>query len=214
MKKYLISAFLLFGPVCAFASEISGAWKSNFDSSYGPVQIIAEYKVSGEKISGTIALSIAGSNGETAIKDGVISGDTFEYSYSAQGTTISHQGKLVSANEIAITSSTGYEFTLKPVASKFEGTWNGSAETQYGMARLKPAYKVSGDKISGTIALSVAGYQLEIEIENGVVSGDTFKYRYNVQGTTISHEGKLVNDDEILIDSSSGTEFRLARTEE
>ena len=94
-------------------------------------------------------------------------------------------------------------------ASKMDGTWNAS----FGSVQMTAKYKVSGEKISGTINLIKRGNQMINKIENGTVSGNTFEYNYKLRGKAVTHKGKLVNDNEILIESSAGREITLTRVE-
>ncbi|MDG2167582.1 MAG: hypothetical protein P8L44_06605 [Opitutales bacterium] len=103
---------------------------------------------------------------------------------------------------------------LCAIASKMDGTWKGKVDSSYGLLDMTAVYQVSGEKVSGTITLSLGGQQMENQFDGGSISGDTFEYTYNLQGNSITHKGKFANDNKMVIDSSSGTEITLTRAEE
>ena len=116
MNKYLVTVMLILSPLSAFASKMDGTWNGNFEASFGSVQFSAVYKVSGEKLSGNITATVGGNLIESEIENGVISGDTIEYSFDGgRGRLLTHKGKLVNDNEILIDSSTGIEIKLTRV---------------------------------------------------------------------------------------------------
>ena len=114
MKKIIVSVFMLiFCTTMVFASKLDGKWKGTMDTDNGSYDITVIYKVNGEKITG----KFISDNGDLEIKNGKVTGDTFEYTYESQDYTISHKGKLV-GEEIRITWEVeGYEgdLTLKKV---------------------------------------------------------------------------------------------------
>lgn len=83
-------------------------------------------------------------------------------------------------------------------ASKIDGSWAASVDTDNGTFELTLTYKVDGEKISGTIISDMG----ELEFEDGKVDGDTFEYKFEINGYSIIHKGKLLNDKEINITSS------------
>lgn len=58
--------------------------------------------------------------------------------------------------------------------------------------------KVDGKKLSGTIVSDMG----ELEFTNGEITGDTFEYKFEIEGYSIMHKGKILNEKEIKINSS------------
>lgn len=83
-------------------------------------------------------------------------------------------------------------------ASKIDGKWAASVDTDNGTFEFTLTYKVEGDTISGTLASKMG----ELEFTDGKASGDTFEYKFDIEGYSITHKGKVLNDNEIKINSS------------
>lgn len=98
-------------------------------------------------------------------------------------------------------------------ATDINGKWKGSLETENGAMELTFVYKVVGEKISGTISTEMG----EIIIPEGKITGETFEYVLDVQGSSIKHSGKIINEKEIKIKSSGDygdSEFTIKKIEE
>lgn len=87
------------------------------------------------------------------------------------------------------------------VKSPFDGKWDGIYETPNGDVEFSITYKVSGNKITGTISSEYG----DMEINEGTVKGNTFEYTMDFNGTEINHKGKL-SGNKITITSSGGEE--------
>lgn len=83
-------------------------------------------------------------------------------------------------------------------ASKIDGSWAASVETDNGTFEFTLTYKVDGKKLSGSISSDMG----ELDFTNGKVDGDTFEYKLELDGYTITHKGKVLNNKEIKINSS------------
>jgi len=83
-------------------------------------------------------------------------------------------------------------------ASKIDGKWAASVDTDNGTFDFTLTYKVDGDKLSGTISTEMG----DLEFTDGKVNGDTFEYKFDIEGYSITHKGKILNDNEIKILSS------------
>ena len=83
-------------------------------------------------------------------------------------------------------------------ASDIEGKWAGNIETDNGTFEFTLTYKVDDKKLSGTFASDM----LEIKFTDGKIKGNTFEYKFEIEGYSIIHKGKVINDNEIKINSS------------
>jgi hypothetical protein len=83
-------------------------------------------------------------------------------------------------------------------ASKIDGKWAASVDTDNGTFEFTLTYKVDGEKLSGVLASEMG----ELEFTDGKVNGEMFEYKFEIEGYSITHKGKLLNDNEIQIKSS------------
>ena len=115
MKKiFAITLTLLLCSSLAFASKIEGKWAASIDTDNGTFEFTLDYKVDGEKLSGTISSDM----GSLDFTDGKIEGETFEYKLDIDGYVIKHKGKILNEKEIEISSSGDYgerDFVIKKV---------------------------------------------------------------------------------------------------
>ena len=83
-------------------------------------------------------------------------------------------------------------------ASKIDGSWAASVDTNNGTFEFTLTYKVDGEKLSGIISSDMD----ELEFAGGKIDGDTFEYKFEIDGYSITHKGKVLNEKEINIKSS------------
>lgn len=83
-------------------------------------------------------------------------------------------------------------------ASKIDGSWAASVDTDNGTFEFTLTYKVDGEKISGTLSSEMG----DLDFTDGKVTGDSFEYKFEIEGYSIMHKGKVLNDKEIKINSS------------
>lgn len=84
------------------------------------------------------------------------------------------------------------------LASKIDGSWAASVDSDNGTFEFTLIYKVEGNKLSGTLSSEMG----DLDFTDGKVEGDTFEYNFEIQGYSIKHKGKVLNDKEIKISSS------------
>jgi opacity protein-like surface antigen len=103
--------------VCASAADIAGTWTSSFDTQIGKQEYTYTFKVDGGKLTGTAKSA----NGETAIQDGKVDGDTVTFvenlKFQDMDIRIDYTGKIVSADEIKFTRKVG-DFATEELVAK------------------------------------------------------------------------------------------------
>ncbi len=82
------------------------------------------------------------------------------------------------------------------VNSGIDGTWIGKMDSPNGPVEITYNFNVEEDTLTGT----VEGGMGEIEILNGKVDGNEFSFDTQFNGTTISHECELQDDDTIAME--------------
>ncbi len=84
--------------LAAAAADVSGKWKAEFTTPDGTQRTNTfTFKMDGGKLTGTVA----GSQDETPIKDGKVSGDDISFSADRPFGTFTYKGKI-SGNEIKL----------------------------------------------------------------------------------------------------------------
>ncbi|HTE00389.1 MAG TPA: hypothetical protein VK668_13945 [Mucilaginibacter sp.] len=82
-------------------------------------------------------------------------------------------------------------FVVMAVIADLNGKWTGVIKTPDGNdLQVTYNFKVDGTKLTGT-AESPAG---TITVDDGTVTGDTFKFKVTVDGNDYPHSGKLYAD--------------------
>jgi hypothetical protein len=91
MKKVLLTVFIaLFTVLASNAEGIAGKWKSSFESGQGAMELTFNFKVDGEKLTGTIISEM----GDMEITNGKINGNELSFDIDMMGSAIKHKGKL------------------------------------------------------------------------------------------------------------------------
>lgn len=74
----------------AFAADVSGKWRAEFTTPDGTRVNTFVFKVEGEKLTGTVS----GTQDETPIKDGKVSGDAISFTADRPFGTFTYKGKI------------------------------------------------------------------------------------------------------------------------
>lgn len=74
-------------------------------------------------------------------------------------------------------------------ASKIQGKWTATIDTDNGPFTFFAEYVVKDGKISGTLSSDMGA----VEIEPGKVNGTEFEYSFYIDYNKLTHKGKLVD---------------------
>ncbi|MCW9708492.1 hypothetical protein [Fodinibius salsisoli] len=77
-----------------------------------------------------------------------------------------------------------------------DGTWIAQMDSPNGQVEITYNFNVEGDTLTG----NVVGGMGEVEILNGEVEGNKFSFDTKFNGTTISHQCELKEDDKIAME--------------
>lgn len=94
-------------------------------------------------------------------------------------------------------------------ASKVEGKWTTTIETDNGEFTFTAEYVVKDGKITGTLASDMGS----VEIESGTIKGEEFEYSFYIDYNKMTHKGKLV-EGKLKVKSSGDygdSEFEMTR---
>ncbi|HXE80572.1 MAG TPA: hypothetical protein VNK41_07460 [Vicinamibacterales bacterium] len=95
----LALSFIAAAGTAAVAADIGGRWQGTVDTPNGPVEVVYNFAVDGEQLTGTAI----GPEGEVAIENGKISGDVVTFSITMHdGALVTHEGTLA-GEQIAMT---------------------------------------------------------------------------------------------------------------
>jgi hypothetical protein len=102
----LLMVLVTFSVVCLCAAvDISGKWKSEFQSGVGAQKYVYEFKVEKGKITGTATATLDGKDMKAKITDGKIEGDKISFSesldYNGSELPIEYKG-TISGDEIKV----------------------------------------------------------------------------------------------------------------
>jgi hypothetical protein len=116
-RTTLLLALLLAVAICAVAADVTGKWVAQIPSRSGQMrETTFNFKVDGDKLTGTMS----GRQGDIAISDGKVSGDTISFVISMEGgggTVKMNYSGTVSGDEMKLKREGGQgaavEFTAK-----------------------------------------------------------------------------------------------------
>ena len=121
-RSAIFAVLMIAGLVCAYAADITGKWTTSFDSQVGKQEYVFEFKVDGDKLTGTAISKIEGAEAKTPITEGKVSGDAVTFvenlNYQGMELKIAYTGKIVSADEIRFSRMVGEQEGEKFVAKR------------------------------------------------------------------------------------------------
>ncbi len=109
-KSAILAVLILTGLVCAFGADITGKWTTEFDSQVGAQKYTFEFKVEGDKLTGTAISNVGGVEAKTPITEGKITGANITFvenlNYQGQELKIAYKG-TVAGDEIKMSRMVG-----------------------------------------------------------------------------------------------------------
>src|SRR5512140_3252 len=111
-------------PLSLLAADVTGTWKSQFDSQIGTQKYIFTFKQDGSKLTGKANSEVDDRKREAELKEGKVDGDTISFvemlKFQDNEIRISYTGKLsASGNEIKFTREVG-DFAKTEIVAKRE----------------------------------------------------------------------------------------------
>jgi enterochelin esterase-like enzyme len=110
MKNQLLLSVLLALPSIAFTADLSGTWKSEFDSQIGRQKYTFTLKQDGDKLTGKANSEINDQKRETQLSEGKVEGDKVSFiemlNFNGNDIRIAYSG-TISSNEIKLTREVG-----------------------------------------------------------------------------------------------------------
>jgi enterochelin esterase-like enzyme len=123
MKKHLLLFVLLAAPFIGAAAEISGTWKSEFDSQIGRQKYTYTLKQDGDKITGKANSEINGQKRETELSEGKVEGNRISFvemlNFNGNEIPITYKGTIAN-DEMKFTREVG-TFAKEEIVLKRDG---------------------------------------------------------------------------------------------
>ena len=211
MKNSIILLTLAVLPLTALAADVTGTWKSEFDSQIGAQKYTFTFKQDGTNLTGKANSEIADQKHEADLNEGKVDGDAISFvellNFQGNDIRITYTGKVTTGdNEIKFTREVG-EFAKEEIVAKRElaaaaavgvnisGEWQAQFDTQRGLQKYTFTFKQDGASVTGKANVEMTDQKREAEVKNGKVEGDivTFTETLNIQGNdvNITYTGKL-----------------------
>src|SRR2546427_545765 len=118
----IILTTLTLGVPCSLnAADVTGKWKSEFDTQIGHLKYIYEFKADGEKLAGKAIREREGEKTETEIREGKLSGNDISFAelvkFQDQEIRVDYKGK-VAGDEIRFTRTVDGSIKEEMVAKR------------------------------------------------------------------------------------------------
>jgi hypothetical protein len=205
-----IRAALLLGIAGSLpAADVTGKWKSEFDTQIGHLNYVYDLKSDGDKLTGKAIRTLDDTTNEIIITEGKLSGDTISFveplKIQDQDIRIEYSGK-VAGDEMKLTRKVGdiatTEITAKreaEAAPAITGKWQAEFDTQIGKQKYVYELKAEGGKLTGRAKGDIAGEKSDTEIAEGKVNGAELTFVENVkfqdQDVRIEYKGEIAGDE-------------------
>ena len=222
MKTPFILLTLAALPLSLFAADVTGTWKTEFDSQIGNQKYTFTFKQDGTNLTGKASAEIGDQKHEAELKEGKVVGGAISFvemlNFQDNEVRITYTGKLATnVNEINFTREVG-EFAKEEIVAKREpapaaavkaditGEWQAQFDTQRGLQKYTFAFKQDGSKVTGKVNVRTEDRKRESDLKDGKIEGDTVSFAepLSIQGNdvNITFTGKL---------SAKGDEIKFTR---
>ena len=190
------------------AADVSGKWKSEFESPIGHLKYTFDLKAEGGKLTGKAIRELDGQKTETEIKEGKASSDEVAFvevlKFNDQDVRIEYQGKLAD-DQIKFTRKVG-DFATMQIAAQREttgpdasGVWLAEFDTQIGQQKYVFTLKAEGEKLTGKANAEIADNKYETELKDGKLKADEISFleplKFQEVELRIEYKGKVAGDE-------------------
>ena len=163
MKKLIILLSLAVLPLAVFAADITGTWKSEFDSQIGLQKYTFAFKQDGTNLTGKANSEVGDRKREAELNEGKVDGDSISFvemlNFQENEIRITYTGKLsANGNEIQFTREVG-DFAREDIVARREQTApaaNGSAAKTI---RIKAGKSEPVKDAEGNVWLADQGFE-------------------------------------------------------
>ena len=210
-RTRVLLAVLAITSVPAFAADINGKWKADFETQIGHLKYTYDLKAQGEKVTGKAFRDREGEKAEIELTEGKLKGDEISFVENVkvqdQEVRIEYTGK-VAGDEIKFTRKVADFATTEIVATREKekastpsvaGKWQAEFDTQIGKQKYVYDFKVDGEKLTGRALGDIAGEKSDTEITKGKVNGNEISFletvKFQGQEVPVNYTGKVSGDE-------------------
>lgn len=163
MKTPLLLLTIALQTLAVFAADVTGVWKSEFESQIGQQKYTFTFQQDGTKLTGKANSEAGERKREAELKEGKVEGDTISFhemlNFNENEIRISYTGKLsANGNEIKFTRAVGDFATTEIVAKREAGAAAGSASTAK-VIRIKAGSTEPVKDADGNVWLAEQGFE-------------------------------------------------------
>jgi enterochelin esterase-like enzyme len=165
MKMKTPIIFLTFAalPLSLLAADVTGTWKSEFDSQIGVQKYTFTFKQNGTNLTGKASSEINDQKRESELKEGKVDGDTISFvemlNFQDNDIRITYTGKLsTNGNEIKFTREVG-DFAKEEIVAKREQSAPAPAAPGVKTLRIKAGRSTPFTDSSGNVWLPEQGFE-------------------------------------------------------
>jgi len=149
MKTPVILLTLAVLPLALIAADITGTWKSEFDSQIGNQKYTFTFKQDGTKLSGKTSSEAGDRRREAELKEGKVEGDAISFvemlRIQDNDVRISYAGKLsANGNEIKLTREVG-EFGKQEIVARREQSASAAKVIRIKAGKSEPVKDADGN---------------------------------------------------------------------
>ena len=219
----LIAAFGLCGVSSALSADISGKWKSEFESPVGHLKYTFDFKVDGDKLSGKAHRETSEAKIDSDLKNLKLDGDKLSFTetldFNGTDIAIDYTGKVV-GDEIKFTRKVGdygsSEIVAKrekpepasaPATNSVTGKWRAEFDTQIGKQKYLFTLKADGNTLTGKANAEIGDGKFETALSDGKINGAeiTFVENMDFNGNPVRIDYKgVLNGDQIKLTRKVG----------
>lgn len=185
MKTALIIIVLAALQLSAWAADLTGTWKTEFETQIGVQKYTFILKQEGNAVTGKANSEIAGEKHESKLKDGKVEGESVSFvellNFQGNDLEIRYKG-TVSETEMKLTRQVG-EFATEQLVAKRDspavdvgGQWQAEFDTQLGVQKYRFEIQHKDGKITAKGGAETDGQKREIEFKDAKLSGDTISF--------------------------------------
>lgn len=214
MKSLLLLSLAAL-PLSISAADLTGVWKSEFDSQIGQQKYTYTLKQNGTNLTGKASMVAGERKNETEIKEGSVVGDAVSFvellSFQENEIRITYKGKIsADGNEMKLNREVG-DLAKEDIVAKrsagaataatgsLTGKWKAEFDTQRGLQKYIFTLKQDGAVVTGKVNVDNNGQTREVVLKDGKVTDNTvtFVEPLSAQGNdiAITFTGKISNNE-------------------
>ena len=162
MKTSTLFLALAVLPLSVLAADVTGTWKSDFDSQIGHQNYTFTFRQDGTKLTGKANSEVGDRKREAELKEGKVDGDTISFvellNFQENEIRITYAGKLsADGNEIKFTREVG-QFAKGEIVAKREQLASTAATSSAKTIRIKAGSSEPVKDAEGNVWLAEQGF--------------------------------------------------------